>query len=98
MLLSFDEKKEWEHHDGIRMNSLSWIQSEINVHKQWKKKINANWNQIGAQTKSWETHTYMSHHGLNLARILTLPPMVDNNENYIEITQIPKIPKSESQN
>jgi hypothetical protein len=76
MLLSFDQKKRWELHDGIKMNLSSWTQCEINVHNQWKKKSNANWNQIGVQTKSWETHTYMSHHDLNLARILTLLPMV----------------------
>ncbi len=36
-----------------KLSLSSWIQIEFNPHNIWKKMVNENWGQIGAQYKAW---------------------------------------------
>lgn len=89
------KKKAWELWNEIIKNSQHWTQNEINLHKLINKMINANWNQNGVRTKSWQTHSHNSpwptlgrnpHFFLNSI-------FVHGNGNYIQWQKISQTPK-----
>lgn len=90
--------KAWKLWNEIIKNSQHWTQNEINLQKLINKMINANWNQNGVRTKSWQTHSHDSPWptlGRN-PRFFLYTIFVHGNGKYIQMTK--KIPNSQMEN